>query len=462
MLKVKAGKRSRARMQEFWSPLQLLIEETCYQFDKIWQTRQRVINTQFLVIFILKLVLSKNSQGYKILLNELWETAEISKFQHRPVSASSLCEARQKMPETIFLELNQKILEMREKSHSLPAWQGHRVFGVDGSKINVPHELLIAGYTAPHKHQYYPQGLMSTLYHLGSGLIYDGILSSVKGERDVLLSHMERLLPGDVLVLDRGYFSYLILAKAIEKGIHLICRMQSGNVNKAVQSFWDSDSLDETITYTPSIAVKYESRKQGYDIELHPVQLRLIKYTINNETYVCSTTLLDKQQYLLNEFPAVYHGRWGIEELYKISKKYIDIEDFHSKSERGIKQECYAHMLLINLARIFESEADKQLPPPSSQSRESRKEEKNSYWQDFCGEIKNIKTNFKNCLLVIGRGLEKLLFPTHDGNFDCLSGMLDSISRVRQRIRPGRHVPRQSRKPLNKWSSSNGGKVLHA
>jgi len=76
-----------------------------------------------LVIFILKLVLSKNSQGYKILLNELWETAEISKFQHpRPVSASSLCEARQKMPETIFLELNKKILEMREKSHPLPAW----------------------------------------------------------------------------------------------------------------------------------------------------------------------------------------------------------------------------------------------------------------------------------------------------------------------------------------------------
>ena len=54
-------------MDDFWIPLQLLIEETCSEFDKIWQTRQRVINTQFLVIFILKLVLSKNSQGYKIL-----------------------------------------------------------------------------------------------------------------------------------------------------------------------------------------------------------------------------------------------------------------------------------------------------------------------------------------------------------------------------------------------------------
>jgi hypothetical protein len=449
-------------MQDFWSPLQLLIEETCSEFDKFWQTRQRVINTQFLVIFILKLVLSKNSQGYKILLNELWETEEISKLQQQPVSASSVSEARQKMPETIFTLLNQKILELREKSSSLPLWKEHRVFGVDGSEINVPHELLTDGYTAPNRHQYYPQGLMSTLYHLGSGLIYDSILSSEKNERHFLLAHIERLFPGDVLVLDRGYFSYLVLVKAMEKGIHLICRMQFGTVNQAVQSFWDSDKLDEVITYTPSISVKYESRKQGYDIELNPVQLRLVKYTINNETYVCSTTLLDKQKYPLNEFPAVYHGRWGIEELYKISKKYIDVEDFHGKSERGVRQECYAHILLINLARIFESESDQQLPPSSSQPRKSNQGEKNSYWQDFCGKIKNIKTNFKNCLLVIGRSLEKLLLPMNNKNLDCLPKILNSISRVRQKIRPGRHTPRQSRKPINKWSSSNGGKVLYA
>jgi hypothetical protein len=106
--------------------------------------------------------------------------------------------------------------------------------------------------------------------------------------------------------------------------------------------------------------------------------------------------------------------------------------------------------------------ADKQLPPPSSQLSESGHEEKNSYWQDFCGEIKNIKINFKNCLLVIGRNLEKLPSPTNSGSFECLPKMLNSISRVRQKMRPGRHAPRQSRKPINKWLSSNRDKVLYA
>ncbi len=364
----------------------------------------------------------------------------------------------------IFTQINQQLLAMREECDPLPLWCGHRVFGVDGSKINVPHELLTAGYKAPNRHQYYPQGLMSTLYHLGSGLIYDGVLSPDKSERICLLAHMEGLSPGDVLVLDRGYFSYLILVKAIEKGIHLICRMQSGTVNKAVQAFWDSDKDDELITYQPSIAVKYESKKQGYDIEPNPVELRLIKYTIDDKIYVCCTTLFG-EAYPLSEFPGVYHGRRGIEELYKISKVFIDVEDFHSKSERGVKQECYAHMLLINISRIFEAETNKQLPPPPPSNHdieENPSDQKDSYWEDFCGEIKKFKINFKNCLLVVGRHLEKLLFPINDENFDCLANILNSISRVRQKIRPGRHSPRQSRKPVKKWQSSNGGKVAYA
>ena len=93
-------------------------------------------------------------------------------------------------------------------------------FWVDGSKINLPRELLYAGYKAPNKHQHYPQGLMSTLYHLGR-LIYDGTLSPDQGERSCFFAHMERLSSGDVLVLDRGYFSYLILVKAIGKGPYI-------------------------------------------------------------------------------------------------------------------------------------------------------------------------------------------------------------------------------------------------
>lgn len=440
--------------QDFWSPIQSLIEEKCSEFDQVWQKRQRLINSQFLVIFILKLVMSKNKQGYASILAQLWESSELSALKDAPVSASSVCEARQKMPAAIFTELNQHVLSLRESKSPLPCWHGHRVFGVDGSKINVPRELLSSGYKAPNRDQYYPQGRLSTLYHLGSSLIHDGIFSGDKSERTCLLSHMERLQAGDVVVLDRGYFSYLVVSEATRKGIHIICRLQSGTVNKAVQAFIDSNSVDDIITYEPSTSVKYESKKQGYDIALIPIQLRLIKYIINDETYVCCTTLLDAT-YPAEEFAKVYHGRWGIEELYKVSKTFIDVEDFHSQSERGVMQECYAHILMINIARLFESEAAKQLPPSNDDETPDSREQKDSYWKDFCGEIQRIKINFKNCLLVLGRALEKLLLPTGRVDIIWISHLLKSISRIRQRIRPGRHTSRISRKPLNKWRTSN-------
>jgi len=347
-----------AGMQDFWSPLQAIIQALCLNFDKQWQTRKRVIDTHFLVVFILKLVLSKNKQGYKSLLNELWESPEMSGCQQSPIAASSLCEARQKMPASIFTELNKAIFSKREESEPLPRWRSHRVFAVDGSQINLPHALLLEDYKAPSKGQHYPQGLMSTVYHLGSGLIYDCSLRAKNNEQYCVIEHMKVLSADDVLVLDRGYFSYLVFYKAMEKGIHLICRLKSGNKNKTINVFWESNLMDTVTTYTPSRSVKSDLKRRGYLLDFKPLKLRLFKYKINEEIYVCATTLIGRK-YPLSEFPGVYHGRWGIEELYKISKQFINIEDFHGKSERGVKQELYAHVLLINIARIFESEANK-------------------------------------------------------------------------------------------------------
>ncbi len=216
---------------------------------------------------------------------------------------------------------------------------------------------------------------------------------------------------------------------------------------------------DLIIEYFPSAAVKTEIKKQGYDLNYKKIKLRLIKYKIDNEVYICATTLIDTG-YPVHEFPGIYHGRWGIEELYKISKRFINIEEFHSKTERGVKQELYAHILLINIARIFELEANNQIPPSSTQNDERENSGfKGNYWQDFCGKIQKYKINFKNCLLIIGRHLEKLILSMEQTIEFCLSKILNSIANIRQKIRPGRHFPRKSRKPRGDWRSSNTSKI---
>ena len=52
-------------------------------------------------------------------------------------------------------------------------------------------------------------------------------------------------------------------------------------------------------------------------------------------------------------FSDLYHKRWDIEGLYKISKVLFNINELHSKTERGIKQEIYAQFVLINIEKWY-------------------------------------------------------------------------------------------------------------
>ena len=118
-------------------------------------------------------------------------------------------------------------------------------------------------------------------------------------------------------------------------------------MNGKIQAFLDSERIDEIIEYLPSVAVKSETRKRGYFLEFKPITARLIKYFIKGETYVCLTTLIDQVKYPVACFSELYHGRWGIEELYKISKSFIDVEDFHSQTEQrrqGLRTQRSCHL----------------------------------------------------------------------------------------------------------------------
>jgi hypothetical protein len=88
--------------------------------------------------------------------------------QKNSIAPSSFCAARQKLDETVFKCVNQKILQAYAPDASHYCWLGHRLFAVDGTKINLPRELLACGYSTPTTNAHYPQGLLSYLYQLNS------------------------------------------------------------------------------------------------------------------------------------------------------------------------------------------------------------------------------------------------------------------------------------------------------
>jgi len=431
-----------------WEKVVHIFHEVAADYDQKWRLRRRVIDTLMLMLLIFRLVTSKNTQSYGTTIDDLWDHCESLKLslpQKSSIAPSSFCAARQKLDEAVFKCANQKILAAYAADASGYLWLGHRLFAVDGTKINLPRELLACGYSTPAKSAHYPQGLLSCLYQLKSQLPFDFDLPSHANERLSAVAHLEVLQAGDIVVYDRGYFSYLLLHRHVQTGIHAIFRLQE-NSSSAIKAFFASTQTDIEITLLPSPQTQAEIRSQYPDLEILPLKLRLLKYNIGASVFCLGTTLLDAQRYPLREFIDVYHGRWGIEELYKVSKRIFLIEDFHSKTERGVKQEIFAHFVLVTLNRLFANRADVELNggPASTTST--------SPSPGPASPVRQI--NFKNCIHVLGRGLEELLV-LHQRIRGVVQRIFTTILGRHQRVRPYRSFLRRSLRPETKWRSSN-------
>ena len=196
-----------------------------------------------------------------------------------------------------------------------------------------------------------------------------------------------------------------------------------------MSEFVAGSSVDEVVSVEPTET----ARCRLPAAELQPVSLRLVKYWVNDTAYRLGTTLLDADRYPAAELADLYHGRWSVEELYKISKELLGIESFHGRSERTVKQELWAHFTLIAMARLFASRCERQF--------ESR-----------AGEAGRppLRANFSHSLGAVQRELEGLLLQAPQLR-NTLNRVLEHAARGPQRERPGRSYPRRSRRPSKKW-----------
>jgi hypothetical protein len=437
-----------------WQKVAHILQAVADDYDRKWRLRHRIIGTLVLMLLIFRLVTSKNKQSYGATIDDLWDHCQrlnLSLPQKRSIAPSSFSAARQKLDEAVFKCVNQKILDAYAADASRYSWLGHRLFAVDGSKINLPRELLACGYSTPAQNAYYPQGLLSCLYQLKSQLPFDFDLAAHVNERVSALGHLEVLQAGDVVVYDRGYFSYVLLHRHVQTGILAVFRLQENSGNE-VKAFFASPQTHTEITWLPSSNTQAEIRLQYPGIEILPLKLRLLKYTIANSVFCLGTTLLDTQRYPFQEFIGVYHGRWGIEELYKVSKRIFVIEEFHGRTERGVKQEIFAHFVLVTLNRLFANRTDLELNAATAST---------SATSPSPSQVSAARqTNFKNCIHVLDRSLEELLL-LHQRIRGVIQRVFTTILGRHQRVRPNRSFLRRSLRPETKWRSSNAKKHPH-
>jgi len=396
--------------------------------DRRWQKRRRVFSRLLLILFILRIAAAPTKQGYKTTLCALWEQCQMPAIplpQDEPPAASSVCAAREKLDPRVFKRLHHHILA---HSPADPLWKGHRIFAVDGSKYPLPRALIKNGYRTPNANAHYPQGLVRVLYRLRSRVPVAFDLFDHDNERAAARTHLNAVSEGDVIVYDRGYYSFALAKAHLDRKVHCVFRLKR-NASADVDAFLAGSQTDARVTLRPPKAFPGDSP---------PLPLRLVKYTEGGTAY-CLVTSLTDPRYRIAALSNLYRERWAVEEFYKTSKSLL--QTLHSQSERGVRQELYANFVLITLTRIFTNRCDQDINAIKTEATE-----------DDPSLRPPMRSNFPNALRLVGQEIEVLLLQHAHNVAAAIARIMTGVSRCLQRERPNRSYRRESRQPLSKWA----------
>lgn len=374
----------------------------------------------------------------------LWPDAE-------QVHRSALTRARKKVSWTIFRDILQKAVEL---AYSLwprdtsCLWHGMTVIAFDGSKYNLPAtEELRKEFDPRSGLQYegkghYPQCLVSTAYDVFRRLPVARSVVSIHGsEREQVKALLPYIPSGCVLLFDRGYPSYELIAYLRQhyKGYFLF-RCPAESTFPAVEAFVRSGRQEGFIVIDPSNNY-LKTLCAGQRKKAKLIQLRIIRLVSPDGTVsVLLTNLLNKSSFPKEHIIELYFRRWAVEDHYRTEKIVLDIEKFHGKTSNSIRQELFAVVIMSVIART--------LMVLTSQVHATE-----------TGEFQ-----FKNAIMTLAAEAAILVPDDPQRAVEIFSEILNAISRVKyyrpKSPRPAQ--PRVTKRPPNKWCSGRRKKLNKA
>ena len=197
----------------------------------------------------------------------------------------------------------------------------------------------------------YPMARLSALLDVGTGLIWQSSLQPYAlGEQVAAAEHLSALPTNALTLYDRGYPSFFLMALHRQHGQNFCMRM-TRKFSLQIDALFASQSAGRIITLTANPDSVKLCREHGVDAS--PIRLRLARVELPTEVEILATSLTDEVRYPEQDFGALYHWRWRIEECFKHLKSRLQLENWSGKSALSVKQDVYARVLSSNLVRVI-------------------------------------------------------------------------------------------------------------
>lgn len=366
--------------------------------------RNRSLTFKIVILFIINLLKSSLQNE----LDKFFKVIKQSDLPERTVTDSAFSQARKKLSHRAFIDLDKEQIKYFYSNADNKTWYGFRLVAIDGSTIRLPkNEETIkefGEYSHSEKATSIVLARVSQSFDVFNHITLDSSISPLSvGEYDLAVEHIKYGSEIDLDLLDRGYSSFWLFSLILSRRQNFCARINVNNWN-AAKELISSGEKEKIIEIKPS--VKSLARCKKLKLPVKPLKIRFICIELNNgEKEVLATSLMDSEKHPYELFKDLYHNRWPVEELYKLIKSRVEVENFTGKYPESIKQDFHALIFLSNLTSILAF-------PIHSKIKKKCKKRKYDYKINWTQAIAKMKDSvvllfMKNYIV---RVVEKLLF----------------------------------------------------
>lgn len=310
------------------------------------------------------------------------------------------CKARLRL---LLSHLKAAVTSSGEKLHKQASndwlWKGFRVMLVDGTTMLMPdthnNQMTYPQQSVQKPGLGFPIVRLVGLLSLATGSCVDYVLGSYQGKGSGETSLFSKLIgslsTSDLLLADRYYTSYAIMALLLIQETALIFR-QRGNVTSDFRRGQYLGAKDHIISLKkPKKKPVWMSDNQWIAL---PDEIFVREFSVDGVVYV--STLLDSKKHPKKGLAQLYQQRWKIELDFRTIKTHMGMEMLRCKTTDMVNKEIAVHLLAYNLIR-------------ANLSRAACLNDKKPRYLSFMATVQLMRNTASLCITLSGAVLGKLI-----------------------------------------------------